>query len=49
MPYQLIGAPLSLYSGKVRGFLRWKNVADALKYMQILPRLARKNFKLVRI
>jgi len=27
MPYQLIAAPLSLYSGKVRGYLRWKNVA----------------------
>lgn len=27
MVYQLIGAPLSLYSGKVRGYLRWKNVA----------------------
>lgn len=24
--YQFIGAPLSLYSGKVRGYLRWKNV-----------------------
>ncbi len=27
MSYQLLGAPLSLYSGKVRGYLRWKNVA----------------------
>lgn len=26
MPYQLIGAPLSLYSGKARGYLRWKNI-----------------------
>ena len=27
MPYTLYAAPLSLYSGKVRGYLRWKNVA----------------------
>ena len=27
MPYQLYAAPLSLYSGKARGYLRWKNVA----------------------
>ncbi|PHR60106.1 MAG: glutathione S-transferase [Robiginitomaculum sp.] len=27
MPYQLIAAPLSLYSGKVRGYMRWKNIA----------------------
>ncbi len=26
MPYQFFAAPLSLYSGKVRGYLRWKNV-----------------------
>ncbi|PHR60031.1 MAG: glutathione S-transferase [Robiginitomaculum sp.] len=26
MSYQLIAAPLSLYSGKARGYLRWKNV-----------------------
>ncbi len=26
MSYTLIAAPLSLYSGKVRGFLRWKNL-----------------------
>lgn len=27
MTYTLIGAPVSLYTGKVRGYLRWKNVA----------------------
>jgi len=27
MSYTLYAAPLSLYSGKVRGYLRWKNVA----------------------
>lgn len=27
MTYTLIGTPVSLYSGKVRGYLRWKNVA----------------------
>jgi len=27
MPYRLYAAPLSLYSGKARGYLRWKNVA----------------------
>ncbi len=26
MPYQFIAAPLSLYSGKARGYLRWKNI-----------------------
>lgn len=26
-PYTLYAAPLSLYSGKARGYLRWKNVA----------------------
>ena len=26
MPYQFLAAPLSLYSGKVRGYLRWKNI-----------------------
>jgi glutathione S-transferase len=26
MSYQFIAAPLSLYSGKARGYLRWKNV-----------------------
>ncbi|WP_323762095.1 glutathione S-transferase [Maricaulis sp.] len=26
MTYTLIGTPVSLYSGKVRGYLRWKNV-----------------------
>ncbi len=26
MTYQLLAAPLSLYSGKARGYLRWKNV-----------------------
>jgi len=26
MTYTLIGAPVSLYTGKVRGYLRWKNV-----------------------
>ncbi|WP_203291840.1 glutathione S-transferase family protein [Maricaulis parjimensis] len=26
MSYTLIGAPVSLYTGKVRGYLRWKNV-----------------------
>ncbi len=26
-PYTLYAAPLSLYSGKTRGYLRWKNVA----------------------
>ncbi|RKR03914.1 glutathione S-transferase family protein [Maricaulis maris] len=27
MSYTLIGTPVSLYTGKVRGYLRWKNVA----------------------
>ena len=26
MTYTLIGTPVSLYTGKVRGYLRWKNV-----------------------
>ena len=26
MTYELIGAPLSLYSGKARAYLRWKGV-----------------------
>jgi len=46
MPYQLIGAPLSLYSGKIRGYLRWKNVAYAevlstaeVYKAQIMPRV----------
>ncbi len=32
MPYTLYAAPLSLYSGKVRGYLRWKN----LPYTEVL-------------
>jgi glutathione S-transferase len=46
MSYQLIAAPLSLYSGKARGYLRWKNVpyrevlsnADVYKNV-IMPRV----------
>jgi len=44
--YQLLGAPLSLYSGKARGYLRWKNVpyrevlsTREVYETQILPRL----------
>lgn len=46
MSYTLIGAPVSLYTGKVRGYLRWKNVpfreelATREVYKQvILPRV----------
>ena len=46
MGYTLIGAPVSLYTGKVRGYLRWKNVpfreelATREVYKQIiLPRV----------
>jgi len=48
MSYTLYAAPLSLYSGKVRGYLRWKNVAyrEVLATRQvyaseILPRVGR--------
>lgn len=44
--YTLYAAPLSLYSGKVRGYLRWKNVAfrevlatRAVYASEILPRV----------
>jgi len=46
MPYTLYAAPLSLYSGKVRGYLRWKNVAyrevlatRTVYLAEILPRV----------
>lgn len=46
MSYTLYAAPLSLYSGKARGYLRWKNVAyrevlatRAVYKSEILPRV----------
>jgi glutathione S-transferase len=46
MSYKLLAAPLSLYSGKARGYLRWKNVpfSEVLSNrevyeQEILPRL----------
>lgn len=46
MPYTLYAAPLSLYSGKARGYLRWKNIpyrevlaTRAVYASEILPRV----------
>ncbi len=45
MTYQLYAAPLSLYSGKARGYLRWKNVpyrevqANRTAYAEVIRRV----------